>query len=324
MKSASLAALLLLAGPASAAPKFKLDNVNAPLSIAANRVFADEFDFAPPSAPEGIDERDDRKLAAKWRTSLWFGSGYARQGGGQGYYADQGKNSWQFASAVDYNPFSVKDGVLSITATPMEIPAFPNLHYASGILTTVNSFYIDYGYFEIRAKCPGAPGNWTAFFMYPADDFYNRTQAGFTKWEMDFMEILGADIDRMHVTTHQKDPADGREMGTESVVPTGRNDDDFHVFGFDKQPGKVIVYRDGKEIFTKPTTSKMTSAGYLCLVLDVGKNGGWAGTPDPKAYPQSLQVDYVRAYKTKYTTTVGGPWALETMGSVRTDGSVAP
>ena len=59
--------------------------------------------------------------------------------------------------------------------------------------------------FEICAKCPGNAGDWTAFFMYPADDFHNRPSAKYTKWEMDFLEILGRDINRMHVTTHQKD-----------------------------------------------------------------------------------------------------------------------
>ena len=182
---------------------------------------------------------------------------------------------------------------------------------------------MDYGYFEIRAKCPQGAGNWTAFFMYPADDFYNRPSAKYTKWEMDFMEILGGDANRMHVTTHQKDDAQSRNIGDESVLVTGRNNDDFHVFGFDKQPAKVIVYRDGVTLLSKPTPSRMTSAGFLCLVLDVGKDGGWAGAPDPAKFPCSLQVDYVRAYKTAATTVVGGPFSKEQIGTVRTD-AIAP
>jgi beta-glucanase (GH16 family) len=286
-----------------------LDNPLAPLSVTANRVFADEFAQAPVAAPDGHDEAG---AIAHWRTSLWFGSGYHRQGGGQAYYTDASTRA-----------FSVAAGVLSITAKhhPEPIAGFPKLHYLSGLLSTMDSFWIDFGYVEIRLKCPGAAGSWSAFFMYPADDYHNRPQAKFTKWEMDFLEILGSGIDRLHVTTHQRADARARNVGDESVIDTGRNDDGFHVFGFDKRATAVEVWRDGVHLLSKPTTSLMTTAGYLCLVLDVGTDGGWAGTPDPVRYPQSLQVDYVRAYRTDATTVVGGPASSVQLGQVRTDGS---
>ncbi|MDQ2687701.1 MAG: hypothetical protein M3Y28_07535, partial [Armatimonadota bacterium] len=144
-----LGSIALLA-PASGAAR-RLDNPKAPLSVTANRVFGDDFNTAPVAAPDGLDARGTPTC---WRTSLWFGSGYARQGGGQGYYADTGKNSRWFQSVVDANPFTVDHGILSITARPQDITGFPALHYVTGILTTINSFYMDYGYFEIRAKCP--------------------------------------------------------------------------------------------------------------------------------------------------------------------------
>jgi beta-glucanase (GH16 family) len=296
------------------------DNPLAPLSLTANRVFADDFAQAPVAAPDG---RDDTGAIPRWRTSLWFGSGYNRQGGGQAYYTDTSKRSVWGASVVDHDPFLVKDGILSITATrhPDPIPGFPKLHYLSGLLSTIDSFWIDYGYVEIRLKCPGAPGCWTAFFMYPADDYHNRPSATYTKWEMDFLEILGSGIDRLHVTTHQKLDAHAKNSDDESVIDTGRNDDGYHVFGFDKRATTVEIWRDGVHLLSKPTTSLMTSPGYLCLVLDVGTDGGWAGTPDPAHYPQTLQVDYVRAYRTDATTVVGGPAASVQLGRVRTDGT---
>lgn len=296
------------------------DNPLAPLSVTANRVFSDDFDRVPVAAPDG---RDDAGAIATWRTSLWFGSGYNRQGGGQAYYTDTSSRTVWGASVVNDNACSVANGILSITAKHHSdpIPGFPKLHYISGLLSTMDSFWIDYGYVEIRLKCPGAPGCWTAFFMYPADDYHNRPTAKFTKWEMDFLEILGGGIDRLHVTTHQQAEAHGKNIGDESLITTGRNDDGFHVFGFDKRPTTVEIWRDGVHILSKPTTSLMTTAGYLCLVLDVGTDGGWAGTPDPTHYPQTLQVDYVRVYRTDATTVVGGPASSVQLGQVRTDGS---
>ena len=296
-----------------------LDNPQAPLSLAAYRVFADEFDAPPDAAPDGHDDQD---RIAHWRTSLWFGSGYHRQGGGQGYSADTSTRTVWSSSTVCYDAFSVDKGVLSITAThhPQPIPGFANLHYVTGLLSTIDSFWIDYGYVEVRLKCPAAPGCWTAFFMYPADDYFNRPSAQYTKWEMDFLEILGSGIDRLHVTTHERAEPHAKNSGDESVIATGRNDDDFHVFGFDKRPGVVEVWRDGVHLLSKPTTPRMTSAGYLCLVLDVGTDGGWAGTPVSGQFPQVLQVDYVRAYRTSATSVVGGPASSMQLGQVRTDG----
>jgi beta-glucanase (GH16 family) len=294
------------------------DDPLASLSLTANRVFADDFERVPVAAPDG---RDDQGAVARWRTSLWFGSGYHRQGGGQGYYADDAKHQPWCASTVAYAPFSVADGILSITARRQQepIPGFPDLHYLSGILTTCDSFWIDYGYAEIRLKCPAAAGCWTAFFMYPADDYLNRPQASYTKWEMDFLEILGSGIDQLHVTTHVQADALAKNIGDESVIATGPNDDAFHVFGFDKRPGMVEVWRDGVHLLSKPTPARMSSAGYLCLVLDVGRDGGWAGTPDAGRYPQQLLVDYVRVYRTEATTVVGGPAASIQLGEARTE-----
>jgi beta-glucanase (GH16 family) len=308
----------LAASDADAAPPL-LDNPSAPLSLAANRVFADEFAQVPVAAPDG---HDDAGALAQWRTSLWFGSGYNRQGGGQAYYSDASSRAVWGASVVHDDPFAVADGILSITAKQHRaaIPGFPKLHYVSGLLSTMDSFWIDYGYIEIRLRCPGAAGCWSAFFMYPADDYHNRPSATYTTWELDFLEILGSGIDRLHVTTHQKLEAHGKNSNDESVITTGRNDDGFHVFGFDKRATAVEVWRDGVHLLSKPTTSRMTSAGYLCLVLDVGTDGGWAATPDPARYPQVLQVDYVRAYLTDATTVVGGPASSVQLGHVRTDG----
>jgi len=57
--------------------------------------------------------KDASGKITKWRTSLWFGSGYNRQGGGQGYYADDvSPPPKRSGSLVNYNPFSVRVSIL--------------------------------------------------------------------------------------------------------------------------------------------------------------------------------------------------------------------
>ncbi|WP_156375963.1 family 16 glycosylhydrolase, partial [Methylobacterium sp. Leaf117] len=74
------------------------------------------------------------------------------------YYSD---------SSVGVNPFSVKDGVLDITAARatqgVETPLGSGLDWTSGVITTYKSFSQLYGYFEIRAQLPAGKGFWPAF-----------------------------------------------------------------------------------------------------------------------------------------------------------------
>ena len=70
------------------------------------------------------------------------------------------------------NPFSINNGILSITADKIptqDVSALYNYQYMSGLLTTKTTFHQEYGYFEIRAKGDSGNGFWPAFWLSPAD-----------------------------------------------------------------------------------------------------------------------------------------------------------
>jgi beta-glucanase (GH16 family) len=73
-------------------------------------------------------------------------------------------NSFFVDTASGYDPFSVQNGVLSITAKPD--PAYPGL-WESGPITTQGHFSQTYGYFEIRGNFSTLPGGWDAFWLLP-------------------------------------------------------------------------------------------------------------------------------------------------------------
>ncbi|WP_374576909.1 hypothetical protein [Phenylobacterium sp. J367] len=62
---------------------------------------------------------------------------------------------------LDINPFSISDGVLTITARPIpdeQSYAAYGREYSSGMLNTFGIFEQKHGYFEIRAEMPTAAG----------------------------------------------------------------------------------------------------------------------------------------------------------------------
>ena len=77
-----------------------------------------------------------------------------------------------FGNPVTVDPFSLNDGVLSITMNPVapeDQPKYNGFQYTSGMINTIGSFAQTYGYFEIRAKLPAGAGLHDAFWLLPVD-----------------------------------------------------------------------------------------------------------------------------------------------------------
>lgn len=112
------------------------------------------------------------------------------------------------------NPFSIKDGVLRITAAPLDETTvqllqplakgeLPAPTYSSGMLSTETEgrdgkgFKQLYGYWELRAKLPKGKGLWPAFWLVTETHDY---------WdEVDIFEVLGHEPDAVLGETHFAD-----------------------------------------------------------------------------------------------------------------------
>ncbi|MFV1996229.1 MAG: family 16 glycosylhydrolase, partial [Verrucomicrobiales bacterium] len=95
--------------------------------------------------------------------------------------------------------FEVRDGVLRIRIDKKK--AFYGgkvRQYASGMMTTSGKFSQRYGRFEIRCKVPKGRGLWPAFWMLPEPPSWPP--------EIDVLEILGHETDRVHLTHHWPHP----------------------------------------------------------------------------------------------------------------------
>ncbi len=185
---------------------------------------------------------------------------------------------------TSYNPFSINNGVLSITAThmtPSEQAAAYDGSYYSGMLNTLDTFQQQYGYFEMRAALPTATGTWPAFWLEPSPFVPNA--------EADITEHLGVQPNIDHVRAY------GGDGSTQTLYndvymadPTG-----FHTYGLMWTPSTVTFYLDGNAVMTGPTPNTWTQP--MAMIVNMAL-GGWAGNPDPSQFPATMQVDYVRAY----------------------------
>lgn len=196
------------------------------------------------------------------------------------------------------SPFSVKDGILSITARPTpsaledQVASQP---YISGVLTTEKSFSQQYGRFEVRAKPPKGQGLWSAFWLLPSFDAWPAGVAVLP--EIDVMEHLGHQPNVFHTTLHTNQTG---ALTSHPYDHTERNNltDTFHVYSVVWTQTSVNWYIDGKWRAAHPTPKDFTRPVHFLLNLAVG--GTWPGPANSSTeFPARFQVDYVRAYTMK-------------------------
>lgn len=241
-------------------------------------VWSDEFDYE--GAPDDT----------KW--------GYDT--GGSGW----GNNELQFYTAGDN--VTVADGYLTIEARKEEKG---QCDYTSTRLVTRGKGDWLYGKIEVSAKLPSGRGTWPAIWMLPTDWKYGDWPAS---GEIDIMEHVGYDQDRIHGTVHTG--AYNHSIGTQkgkSVVTEGVSEE-FHTYTLEWLPDKILISMDGEEYFSFEPVKYKSSPTYkewpfdkrMHLLLNFAVGGNWGGAKgvDETVYPQEFVIDYVRVYQSPEIT----------------------
>ncbi|QRM57521.1 family 16 glycosylhydrolase [Sinorhizobium sp. BG8] len=191
-----------------------------------------------------------------------------------------------YAGTKAVNPFSVQNGVLTITAeqTPASIKGqIDNFKYTSGLINTYSSFSQKYGYFEMRADMPTEQGAWPAFWLLPADGSWPP--------ELDVVEMRGQDPNSVLTTVHTKETGTRTMESTSVKVPST---DGFHTYGVLWGKDEIVWFFDDVAVAHADTPSDMHKPMYMLANLAVG---GMAGTPtNGLSGGSDLKIDYIRAY----------------------------
>jgi hypothetical protein len=188
--------------------------------------------------------------------------------------------------ALGSTPFSVANGALTITAQPA-VPGqdTSGLPYASGMISTENSFSQNQGYFEIRAQTPDVHGFWAAFWMLPTTD------AGFP--ELDALEqpnLEGNNAYWTYANLGDQNKGGGfNDTGTD--LSAG-----YHTYGLMWTATTITFYLDDLQIGpTVAVPAGFTQKMFMIANLAVGGAGSWPGQPVGTLTAQ-YNIDYIRAY----------------------------
>lgn len=206
-------------------------------------------------------------------------------------------NELQFYTKARAENARVEGGNLVITARKED---FKGATSTSASLNTRATFPFTYGRVEVRAKLPTGRGTWPAIWTLGVDH---------ETWpacgEIDIMEFVGFDPGVIHANIHTKAYNHVQKTGKGSSTRIPDASETFHVYAIEWSPTHLHFYVDDIRYFTYANDSTGPAAWpfdrdhYLILNLAIG--GAWGGQKgvDADAFPQRLEVDYVRVYQDK-------------------------
>jgi beta-glucanase (GH16 family) len=268
-RSLSLRKIILVFAPAVAAAL----SVNTTVETKSNIVDLTRYEV---SFAEEFDQLDISPWGPK---SRWIAHTPWHGDFGDAVFLDPGPHS----------PFSVKDGILTITMRKSE-----QGRWGSGLLASSNrdrsGFTQSGGYFEARMKLPSGMGVWPAFWLASTDPSAKVTP------EIDVMEYYGQFPEGYVVTVHNwQNGADISHNDFHVRVPANSLSDDFHTYGVQVNNTAATFYLDRSEIWSVPSSDVFMEP--LTVLVDLAAGGGWPIDHMPN--PSKLEVDYIRAYKLK-------------------------
>jgi len=236
-------------------------------------VWQDEFDYS------GLPD------STKW----WFDT--------EGNDAGWGNNEAQQYTVKRLENANVENGILNVTALKED---FRDKKYTSARLITKADW--KYGRFETRAKLPAGRGTWAAIWMMPGGWSFNDGN-----WpdvgEFDIMEHVGHESGVIHASAHSRDYQ--WQKGTQQTDTIHINDAtaEFHSYIWEWTPEVVKAYVDDQLFFEYKNEGlgeiKWPYEKPFYLILNVAVGGAWGSMKgiDNEAFPQTMEVEYVRVYQ---------------------------
>lgn len=257
---------------------------------------------ADPATPSPDDEQDLDGWSLVWQDEFDGSSLDASKWSVQvGDGCDQnlcgwGNNELQWYQAANA---TVDGGLLAITARRENVGGRA---YTSARLRTAGKGDWTYGRVDVRARLPIGRGLWPAIWMLPTDQVYGTWAAS---GEIDIMELVGHEPNRVHGTLHYGGPAPANQFtGSSYTLPSGTFADAFHVFSMEWEEGEIRWYVDGQR--TQTQTEWFSTGGpfpapfdrRFHLVVNVAVGGNWPGNPDAATtFPQRMEIDWIRVYR---------------------------
>ena len=215
----------------------------------------------------------------------------------EGNAAGWGNHEAQHYTKLDKDNAWVENGILKITARKEDQEG---KNYTSARL--ISKVDWQYGKVEVKAKLPKARGTWSAIWMMPEGWSFkdgNWPDIG----EIDIMEHVGHDLGIIHASAHSKDYQWQKNTQKTNTIQIPKVYEKFHSYILEWTPDVISCYVDEKLYFTyeneKLGESKWPYDKPFYLILNVAVGGAWGNLQgiDEEAFPQKMEVDYVKVYQ---------------------------
>lgn len=236
-------------------------------------VWSDEFDYS------GLPD------STRWS--------YDTRGNSYGW----GNNEAEWYTVGNEKNAYVCNGILRITALKED---FNGKHYTSARLITKHKGDWLYGRIEVCAKLPAGVGTWPAIWMLPTENTYGGwPQSG----EIDIMEHVGFKPDSVFATVHTGayNHIKGTQKGKTIYLDSATKG--FNVYALEWDEAEIKAYVNGV-LYFKFSNNGSGSAYWpynrpFYLILNSAIGGGLGGKKgiDDSAFPNFMDVDYVRVYQ---------------------------
>lgn len=215
----------------------------------------------------------------------------------EGNSAGWGNNEEQYYTIANKENAWVENGTLKITAHHKN---FKGKEFTSARLISIADW--KFGRVEINAKIPDARGTWSALWMMPGNWTFNDGN-----WpdigEIDIMEHVGHNLGVVHASAHSKDYQWQKQSQKTAIISVPNVEEDFHsyILEWDSILMKVFVddslYFEYKNEGLGETKWPYNKPFYLIMNIAVG--GAWGNVEgiNADAFPQTMEIDYVRVYQ---------------------------
>lgn len=208
-----------------------------------------------------------------------------------------GNNELQNYTASSANSY-VSDGKLVIEAIEENSNGS---NYSSARMTTQGKKEFALGRIDIRAKLPKGQGVWPALWSLGAN-------FGTIGWpacgEIDFMELLGHEPNKVHGTAHWGPQGQSFSNSYSGDFQLNGGDDfgdEFHVFSLIWETNSMHFLVDDQQYHT--INSSNVDGNYpfnspFFFIFNIAVGGNWPGNPDSTTeFPQRMFVDYIRVFQ---------------------------
>jgi len=225
-----------------------------------------------------------------------------------------GGNNERQAYRTEEKYCNVKDGFLNLSVyrdahTTNDGKTQP---YSSARIRSLKRGDWQYGKFEIRAKMPKGQGIWPAVWMLPTKSKYGTWASG---GEIDIIESRGSKVEETTGALHFGGAwPQNTFLAHSHQFPKGNTAENFHVYTLEWTADEIKWFVDGKLCQTRKKEEWHSQGDKanprapfdqeFYMILNVAVDGGFfketkqrADLLPDSAFPQTLQVDYIRVFQ---------------------------